>query len=333
MGQAADAAEEIKLPGTDAQIDAVRLQGYHTAGIGAGKHDTLPDGAGIRLDGGIQLGPLDPVHGPGPFHIQGGHPEITVVLQGRGNDRLQAWIGEELPPFQVGGDRRRRGGGRVLIGRTGGPLVGDGGCRPGVFRRQGAAGETDEHDEDEHGVPVHINGPPGNLRRPHRVRCHVPAFGKGGQTRTKKNGIKKRSMKVADSIPPVTAVPMAFLAPAPAPAARARGRTPKKKANEVMRTGRNRNRAASRVASISPAPWASRFPGELDDQDGVFGGQAQGGDKADLKVDIIGQAPQTRWPRRRRIRPNGNIRMLVKGMVQLSYRAATHRKMTITEKA
>ena len=35
-------------------------------------------------------------------------------------------------------------------------------------------------------------------------------------------GIKTRSMKVADSIPPVTAVPMAFVAPAPAPVAGAR---------------------------------------------------------------------------------------------------------------
>jgi hypothetical protein len=32
-------------------------------------------------------------------------------------------------------------------------------------------------------------------------------------------------------------------------------------------------------------------------------------------------------------RPNGNISRLVKGMTQLSYKAATHRKMTITEKA
>jgi len=38
-------------------------------------------------------------------------------------------------------------------------------------------------------------------------------------TRTKNNGMKKRSMNVAESIPPATAVPIAFIAPAPAPAA------------------------------------------------------------------------------------------------------------------
>ena len=93
---------------------------------------------------------------------------------------------------QVGGDRRRRGGGRVLIGRTGGPLVGDGGCRPGVFRRQGAAGETDEQTEDKHRVPVHINGPPENLRNPHRLwcqRCLLPL--EQAEDQDKKEGDKK----------------------------------------------------------------------------------------------------------------------------------------------
>ena len=97
-------------------------------------------------------------------------------------------------------------------------------------------------------------------------------------------------------------------------------------------TGRNRNRAASRVASISPGSLRHPFSGELDDQDGVFGGQPQGGDEADLKVDIVGQTPQRRWPGRAPKSPKGNISRLVKGMAQLSYKAATHRKMTIMEK-
>ena len=62
-----------------------------------------------------------------------------------------------------------------------------------------------------------------------------------------------------------------ILAPAPAPVAMASGRTPKKKASEVMTIGRNRNLAASRVASISPAPCIIRCSGELNNQDGVFG--------------------------------------------------------------
>jgi len=76
-------------------------------------------------------------------------------------------------------------------------------------------------------------------------------------TSTKKNGMKSRSMKVADNRPPVTAVPMAFWAPAPAPLVSASGRVPKKKASEVMMTGRSRIFTACRVASMSSSPWCS----------------------------------------------------------------------------
>ncbi|OPX94619.1 MAG: hypothetical protein A4E58_02519 [Syntrophorhabdus sp. PtaB.Bin006] len=59
-------------------------------------------------------------------------------------------------------------------------------------------------------------------------------------------------------MPPVTAVPMAFMAPAPAPVAMARGRTPKKKASDVMMTGRNLTLTAPRVASTNFSPRAIR---------------------------------------------------------------------------
>ena len=55
-------------------------------------------------------------------------------------------------------------------------------------------------------------------------------------------------MKVADSRPPVTAVPIAFWAAAPAPLVRASGKVPKKKANEVIMTGRSRIFTADSVA-------------------------------------------------------------------------------------
>ena len=60
--------------------------------------------------------------------------------------------------------------------------------------------------------------------------------------------MKIRSMKVAESIPPTTAVPMAFWAPDPAPLDMASGKTPKKNAIEVMMTGRNLVFTAPRVA-------------------------------------------------------------------------------------
>ena len=63
---------------------------------------------------------------------------------------------------------------------------------------------------------------------------------------------------VAVSIPPATAVPMAFIAPAPAPVAITNGMTPKKKASEVITIGRSLNLDASTVAAIRSAPWAIR---------------------------------------------------------------------------
>ena len=77
-------------------------------------------------------------------------------------------------------------------------------------------------------------------------------------------------MKVAESSPPVTAVPMAFWAPGAGPFVRASGSVPKKKASEVMMTGRSRIFTAFRVASTSSMPLVHLVLDELDDQDGVL---------------------------------------------------------------
>ena len=96
---------------------------------------------------------------------------------------------------------------------------------------------------------------------------------------------------MAESIPPVTAVPMAFIAPAPAPVAMASGRTPKKNAIEVIMTGRNLTRTAPRVASISPSPWAIRSFANWIIRMAFFVVRPEGGEKTDLEVNIIVQAP------------------------------------------
>src|SRR5690606_93560 len=72
-------------------------------------------------------------------------------------------------------------------------------------------------------------------------------------TTTKKVGTKITANGVAANMPPITPIPTAFWLAALAPEARAKGRTPRIKANEVMRMGRNRKRAASTVASSSLA--------------------------------------------------------------------------------
>ena len=62
-------------------------------------------------------------------------------------------------------------------------------------------------------------------------------------------------------MPPNTAVPSDLRALAPAPVANTSGSTPRMNANEVIRIGRNRSRAASTAASrdrSGPVPRRSR---------------------------------------------------------------------------
>jgi len=74
------------------------------------------------------------------------------------------------------------------------------------------------------------------------------------EIRTKNNGMKIRSMNVAESMPPVTAVPMAFIAPAPAPVATAK----RQRAEEEGQRGHDHRTESDphgrKVASTSPSP-------------------------------------------------------------------------------
>ena len=110
------------------------------------------------------------------------------------------------------------------------------------------------------------------------------------------------------SMPPITPVPMAFWLPEPAPLAMASGSTPRMKASEVIRIGRSAD--AHGLAASPRSGSCPRFCsvlGELDDQDRVLGRQADGGEQADLEVDVVGQAAQRgrehRAERRRAARP------------------------------
>ncbi len=83
-------------------------------------------------------------------------------------------------------------------------------------------------------------------------------------------------------MPPVTAVPMPFMAPAPAPVARASGKVPKKNAREVIMTAEaDSHRRQGRRDQALPLPHLRLD--ELDDQDGVLGRKPQGGQEDDLE--------------------------------------------------
>ena len=66
--------------------------------------------------------------------------------------------------------------------------------------------------------------------------------------------MKKTPTVVAVSMPANTPVPSECRLAAPAPLAIISGATPKMNANEVIRIGRNRSRAASIAASRTPSP-------------------------------------------------------------------------------
>src|SRR5262249_36594979 len=67
-------------------------------------------------------------------------------------------------------------------------------------------------------------------------------------TSTKNTGTTASERNVASSMPPNTVVPSEFRLAAPAPVAISSGITPKMNANDVIRIGRSRTRAACRAA-------------------------------------------------------------------------------------
>ena len=96
------------------------------------------------------------------------------------------------------------------------------------------------------------------------------------------------------------------------------GMTPAMKAMEVIRIGRRRSRAASMAASKAGLARLLRIHRELHDQDGVLGRQADGGQQADLEIDVVEQAAQGRPPAARRPRPAGSPASPTSGIAQLS---------------
>ncbi len=91
---------------------------------------------------------------------------------------------------------------------------------------------------------------------------------------------------VTPIMPANTAMPSVRRISCPAPSAITSGNTPRMNANEVIRIGRSRTRAASTAASNQRHPFRLPVTGELDDEDGVLGGQSDQHDEADLHEDV-----------------------------------------------
>ena len=105
---------------------------------------------------------------------------------------------------------------------------------------------------------------------------------------TRKNsGMKKMPIVVANSIPANTPVPIEWRLAAPAPDASISGNTPRMNANDVMRIGRRRSRAASIAASRMPMPCVAQLVRELHDQNRVLRRETDDGDQSDLEVDVV----------------------------------------------
>ena len=108
---------------------------------------------------------------------------------------------------------------------------------------------------------------------------------------TKIDGTNATVSSVEPSMPVSTAMPIDFCALAPAPLASTSGTTPRMKANDVIRIGRKRERAASTAAVENVvALFDAQLARKLDDQDRILARERDEQDEADLGVEVVADA-------------------------------------------
>ena len=102
-------------------------------------------------------------------------------------------------------------------------------------------------------------------------------------------------------------------------------KSPRMNANEVIITGRKRNRAPFGRCIKQRNAFFSLLLGEFHDQDPVFRGQADQHHHADLRVEIERQVPAMTMPMKEPRIPIVTDNSTGIGMVQLSYSATKNR--------
>ena len=99
--------------------------------------------------------------------------------------------------------------------------------------------------------------------------------------------MKKTASSVAAIMPPITQVPSTCREMAPAPEASQSGTQPRMKANAVIRMGRSRQPCTGKSGVDQSCALVIFQLGELNDQNGVLGGQADEHDQSDLGVHVV----------------------------------------------
>ena len=133
-------------------------------------------------------------------------------------------------------------------------------------------------------------------------------------------------------MPKNTAVPSDCRISAPAPVAIASGSTPKMKANEVIRIGRSRVRAAMTAASKRSLPCASPWRANSTIRMAFLAASPTSTTKPTW-ARMLMSMPRASRPLTAASRHIGTMRMTESGSAQLSYCAASTRKTKTTEAA
>src|SRR5690606_14131750 len=330
LAEIAHTAEEVQFEGRHAHardIAAVDRLGVGPAiaHVGRGAGD-LP--CALCADGRQPVALDDAELGAGLFDTIHGNAQIAVVLQGQIDQRLQPGILEEIPPGRqrgLAGIARRHW--KTVGHRRSRPVIG--GCQ-----RAGAQGKAQHgNGQDAHGESSSHHAWSPEPDSPAAGMCGAwwpSSFGlvlNNFRITTKKVGTKSTASGVAASMPPSTPRPTAFWLAAPAPLAITRGTTPRMKANEVIRIGRKRSRAASMADSARPAPLAYRSLANATIRMAFFAARPITVTIPPMKYTSL-SLPIKLLSSTAPSMPSGTASITDSGMAQLSYRAASTMKTT-----
>jgi hypothetical protein len=95
-------AEQVKFIGTYAKFDTILVEIFLQARAGKVLGNLLEVGFGAGIDPRQEFSAPNLVLGAGPFDIEDGNTQVTVVLQRQGDQLLQLRIDKEFLPRDLG---------------------------------------------------------------------------------------------------------------------------------------------------------------------------------------------------------------------------------------